>query len=291
MKKGILIVAGHGGSPFDPGAVGNGKKEADLTRSFAKSLYNHYKAYGVDAVLYDQSKDMYKETQAGRGACTNQGYTNVIETHLNAASADAHGTEVLLASGSKPDSIDNGILDALNDSFTNRGFKYRNDLLNMGVYASSPCSYRLIEICFISSKSDMDIYNKTADAIALNIVKKTYAALGGKAPVTVGPAVKFKMYYCKPKTGLPFYIYESSYDAKGQLVRNQFDSDYNKAGKLLSYSADTPIQAFPAEISGYRQFTIVNTTYKYKDLYMKQPIQGEYFSKGDTVMVKYMGDI
>ena len=28
----LLLIAGHGGNPFDPGATGNGVREADLTR-------------------------------------------------------------------------------------------------------------------------------------------------------------------------------------------------------------------------------------------------------------------
>ena len=34
----LLLIAGHGGNPFDPGATGNGVREADLTRDFAESF-------------------------------------------------------------------------------------------------------------------------------------------------------------------------------------------------------------------------------------------------------------
>ena len=217
MKKGILIVAGHGGSPYDPGATGNGKKEAELTRQFASELYNQYKKYGVDVALYDKNYDMYKETQKGHGAYTNQGYTNVVEVHFNAASADAHGTEVLLVSGGKPDSIDNGFLDGLNNHFTNRGFKYRSDLLNMNVYATSACSYRLIEVCFISNKADMDHYNANYKNIALDIVLKTYVDLGGSKPVTDKPKYYFEVAAARDKADVDTYKCDALRDKTGEI--------------------------------------------------------------------------
>ncbi len=35
MEK-FLMIAGHGGAPYDPGATGNGYEEANLTRDLAE---------------------------------------------------------------------------------------------------------------------------------------------------------------------------------------------------------------------------------------------------------------
>lgn len=154
----ILLVAGHGQG--DVGAVGNGFKEADLTREFVNLLVPHLKWNASAQIdVYDTSKDMFRNNPLN-------GYDEVIEFHFNAASPAAHGTEILISKGTKPDSIDDAILGALSKYFTNRGFKYRNDLKNMNHYASKGVAYRLVEICFISNSNDMAIYNNNKDAIA-----------------------------------------------------------------------------------------------------------------------------
>ena len=58
----ILLIAGHGQG--DPGAVGNGYKEAELVREIATSLKSKLSAY-ANVDLFDTSKNMYKYLKAG----------------------------------------------------------------------------------------------------------------------------------------------------------------------------------------------------------------------------------
>ena len=51
----ILLIAGHGGTPYDPGAVGSGYTEAVETRRMANAVAPLLRAYGFDVQLYDQS--------------------------------------------------------------------------------------------------------------------------------------------------------------------------------------------------------------------------------------------
>ena len=64
MKK-LLIIAGHGGNPFDPGATGNGVQEADLTRDFANHLVLTCRKLGMEIDLYDTTKNMVQTYKNG----------------------------------------------------------------------------------------------------------------------------------------------------------------------------------------------------------------------------------
>nr|WP_297175093.1 N-acetylmuramoyl-L-alanine amidase [uncultured Agathobaculum sp.] len=80
----ILLIAGHGGTPYDPGAVGSGYTEAVETRRMANAVAPLLRAYGFDVQLYDQSKDAYKiVTQGGSLPLADVDY--VMEFHLNSA--------------------------------------------------------------------------------------------------------------------------------------------------------------------------------------------------------------
>ena len=80
----ILLIAGHGGTPYDSGAVGSGYTEAVETRRMADALAPLLKARGFEVAMYDQSKDAYKVvTQGGSLPLSGIGY--VMELHLNSA--------------------------------------------------------------------------------------------------------------------------------------------------------------------------------------------------------------
>ena len=51
----ILLIAGHGGTPYDSGAVGCGYTEAVETRRMANAVAPLLRSYGFEVALYDQS--------------------------------------------------------------------------------------------------------------------------------------------------------------------------------------------------------------------------------------------
>ena len=83
MKK-LLIIAGHGGNPFDPGATGNGVQEADLTRDFANHLVLACRNLGMEIDLYDTTKNMVQTYKNG-GTFPFQSYDLCLEIHFNAS--------------------------------------------------------------------------------------------------------------------------------------------------------------------------------------------------------------
>ncbi len=89
----ILLIAGHGGTPYDSGAVGCGYTEAVETRRMANAVAPLLRAYGFEVALYDQSKDAYKVVIQG-GSLPLSGVSYVLEFHLNSAANDLNGNGV-----------------------------------------------------------------------------------------------------------------------------------------------------------------------------------------------------
>ncbi len=173
MKK-IFLDAGHGAG--DPGAVGNGYTEEKLTIQFVDKLEQILKKSSqVEVIKYDNSKNSYKDNAYS----TLPKYDCFCEFHLNAsANTGALGTEVLITSRYEADTTDKEINKALANYFPNRGIKKRDDLQNMNVCASKGYNYRLIELCFISNKNEVDHFVKYMDNIALDVANAILRSFG-----------------------------------------------------------------------------------------------------------------
>lgn len=161
----ILLVAGHGNG--DPGAVGNGYKEADLTREVVNLLSSKIKCD-----VYDTSKNMYSDLTGSAATEKLKKYKVVVEIHFN-ATAGAQGTELLVRNPAQPTNIETAVLKALTDmGFVNRGFKDGNWLGNMNKAINAGVqNYFLVEVCFIDSASDMAIYQEKKNELIENLVK------------------------------------------------------------------------------------------------------------------------
>lgn len=169
----ILLIAGHGDG--DPGAVGNGYKEADLTRDAVTMLQKKLSKV-ASITVFDFNKNMYKYLKSGK-TFPFKNFDYVIEIHLNShPRKDANGCEILVHETEKGVSVEEKILENMKAlGFTNRGVIPRNDLKVMNtVKKVHGVSHTLIEICFISNEADMHRYmsnkDKTIDAIANGII-------------------------------------------------------------------------------------------------------------------------
>ena len=160
----ILLIAGHGGSPYDSGAVGCGYTEAVETRRMATAVAPLLRNYGFEVVMYDQKNDAYKVLKNG-GSLPLSGVGYVIELHLNAAANDPKGNgkttgvEVLVHTGETGITVEQAIcrrIAAL--GFTSRGVKRRGDLLVMNTVHRKGISHALIETCFVDDADDMKLY-------------------------------------------------------------------------------------------------------------------------------------
>lgn len=188
-----LIVLGHGkskASAYDPGANGNGTTEAEWLRgAFLTSLKKYAAQVG--------GIDFYETNMfADRTASTITGYTDVTELHLDAAVSSASGGHVIVKNGFSPDATDEAIRNVVKNNFglvpytqSASGFSYRNDLLNLNVFATRGIGYRLVELCFITNSKNMDYFKVNYDKVARELIEAIAGVLLTAAPtVVVEPA-------------------------------------------------------------------------------------------------------
>lgn len=168
----ILLIAGHGGTPYDPGAPGCGYTEAVETRRMANAVAPLLRAYGFEVALYDQSKDAYKVVTQG-GSLPLSGVSYALEFHLNSAAKDpggngyTTGTEIFVHTNEAGVTVEEAILRRVCAlGFRNRGIKRSSGLAVMRHVHSRGISHALVETCFIDDRDDMTLYAAQFDAIA-----------------------------------------------------------------------------------------------------------------------------
>lgn len=172
----ILLIAGHGGTPYDSGALGCGYTEAVETRRMANAVAPLLRKYGFDVQMFDQSKDAFKVvTQGGSLPLSGVGY--VMEFHLNSAANDPNGngkttgTEIWVHAEEKGVTVEEAILRRVCAlGFRNRGVKSSDSFAVLRHVHKRGISHALIETCFVDDKDDMKLYkakfNDIAKAIA-----------------------------------------------------------------------------------------------------------------------------
>ena len=168
----VLLIAGHGGNPYDPGACGCGYQEAKETRRMVDALAPLLRARGCGVVVFDKAQNAYDVVRYG-GALPLSGIDYVVECHLNAGVGDqggngyTTGTEVLVHASEPATTVEQYILNNICAlGFTNRGVKRRNDLAVMGYVVNHGISHALIETCFIDDADDMALYEQRFDEVA-----------------------------------------------------------------------------------------------------------------------------
>ena len=177
----IFISAGHNpnGIKKDPGAVGNGYKEADLAVEMRNLTAEELKKDTSLKITTDKDDerlaDYLKRIQTGSGSV-------VLEYHFDASeNISATGTTVLI--GNDADRLDKAFAKELVDKtaevlkIKNRGVKTEADshrgklglMREQGIVA-------LLEICFISNKDDVKSFqnNKKQLAKELALIIKKY---------------------------------------------------------------------------------------------------------------------
>ena len=162
----IVLISGHGGNPFDPGATGNGLKEADVTREIVNGVS---RLLGSSCYVYPTNQNLIRAKD----------YSNhfkmgdeIVEVHINsAANLLADGCEVLVHKDVGVDKFTSDLLAAMSQTYKSRGVKYRTDLGNMNYFRSKGIKYRLLEVFFVSNQNDVKIYNASKQQIVLDIAK------------------------------------------------------------------------------------------------------------------------
>lgn len=164
MKK-LFVICGHGAG--DPGACGNGYQEAERVRVLGARI----KALGGDNVMLgDVNRNYYADNGISKLNISKD--YQIIELHMDSASASARGAHVIIYGGFNADAYDKALAKFLSGMFPGRANTIvgRNDLANPKRAASKGYGYRLVECGFISNATDVSIFNANIDKIAKGIL-------------------------------------------------------------------------------------------------------------------------
>lgn len=176
----ILLIAGHGDK--DPGAVGNGYQEADLTREVVSLLKPRLKKY-VNVDVADQNVNWYKRIIQQGTKFDFTRYDYVLEVHFNSstytlpANDKTTGTEIHITTSEKRATVEEKIVKYISGlGFKNRGVKRTNfDLINYIKKQGVSCA--LLEVCFINDADDMKLYQAKKKKLLTPLLKELLTVL------------------------------------------------------------------------------------------------------------------
>ena len=161
----VCLDPGHGGK--DPGAVGHGYKEKDLTLRIAIEAGKILEDYGVE-VVYTRTSDVYVELQDRAKIANTAKVDSFTSIHINSATNNiANGVETFNYTNSqsgKP--LSTSIQDSLVNSKVfqnNRGVKEAN----FAVLRLTNMPACLVELGFITNKDDVDILSSKWKLLAM----------------------------------------------------------------------------------------------------------------------------
>ena len=167
MPYSIMLDAGHGGT--DPGAVYNGRREKDDTLRLVLAIGQILQNRGVD-VEYTRTTDIY-ETPFQKAIEANEaGVDYFVSIHRNSFEQDniVSGVESLVydLSGIKYRMAENINANLETVGFVNLGVKARPNLV---VLKRTKMPAVLVEVGFLNSNTDNQLFDENFDDIALAI--------------------------------------------------------------------------------------------------------------------------
>lgn len=164
------FIAGHGEG--DPGAVGNGHTERELTVKVVEEIckLSGCEHYPFEKNAFKHTGELKKDIPAG---------TDVLEIHFNSfTSSAANGTEIYPNQYCTNSAVWPGLVKYVSEKigWKNRGVKTAN-LAVINALGKYEIPAALLEICFISSAEDMKKFDakKVATAIVNYLGIKTQA--------------------------------------------------------------------------------------------------------------------
>lgn len=161
----LFVIAGHGAG--DCGAVGCGYTEAERVRYLAARLAA---LGGSNVTVADTNRNWYADN--GIMSLNIPKDYQILELHMDSASASANGGHVIIEKGYNPDKYDNALANFISSFFPGRSekIKPRDDLANPWRAAQRGYSYRLLENGFITNRGDLDKFNGKTDELARGIL-------------------------------------------------------------------------------------------------------------------------
>lgn len=162
----LFVICGHGAG--DPGACANGYEEAERVRVLGKKIKE---LGGSNVTLGDVNRDYYADN--GISSLNLSKDYQIIELHMDSATASARGAHIIVWHEFQPDGYDNALASFLCGMFPGRSTKIakRSDLANPARAAVKGYGYRLAECGFISNKEDLEFFNNNIEKIAKGILE------------------------------------------------------------------------------------------------------------------------
>lgn len=165
----VFVDAGHGGS--DPGALGSGLREKDITLSVSLKLEKELKRLGYNVIM-TRTTDVFYELSE-RSARANSSNADIfVSIHANAFNSVAKGVETYSYPGSTQGgalsrSIHNEVIKDRTLYTVNRGVKTDN----FHVLRETKMPAALIELAFIDNSEDAQILRTRQDDFAKAIAR------------------------------------------------------------------------------------------------------------------------
>ena len=171
----IYINPGHD-IDYDPGACGNGLREADVALSVGKLVKYYLEVAGYEVLLHQSDNLYYDSSYTDRqipvvAEANDWGADLFVSIHCNAATPTALGTETLYYPGSSRSArLSQLIQDQIvsNLGTVDRGIKERDSLI---VLKRTDMPAALVELAFISNPNDADILGNRQDDLARAVAR------------------------------------------------------------------------------------------------------------------------
>jgi len=185
----LFIIAGHGAG--DPGATGNGYTEAERVRALAARIGA---LGGSNVTIADTSRNWYADNGISKLSIPKD--YQIIELHMDSASASARGGHVIINGKYKADQYDNALAKMISGIFPGRSqiVVGRTDLANPKRAAAKGYPYRLMERGFITSATDVKIFNSRMDDIARGILQAFGLSVVGTSTKTETAGKLYRVY-------------------------------------------------------------------------------------------------
>lgn len=181
MRK-VFISAGHSskigknqlGKIIDNGACANGFIEGVEAAELRNIIYTELKKLGLTASVDKDDSILADTLRAFKNLTTKDSI--VVDIHFNSSSAAATGTETLVPDN--PTQFEKDLAEAVNSSIVKTlGLKSRGVKTEASSHHGRLVFFRLtgenilLEVCFISNKSDMEAYRKNRFVLGKNIAE------------------------------------------------------------------------------------------------------------------------
>lgn len=188
----LLVMAGHGRNvdgSWDPGAIGCGYQEANLTRELSRLIVQAAKNNGMDCDLAPD-RNHYSFFKNG-GVYDVTAYNYVLEVHFNASTVNYKdgkmiGSMCYIDQSEKGHSVEDAILQGLYDIGSKQAWdgvvvtqrQYPNGLMVQNHIVSQGVSHAVLETCFITDQDDIQWYQTKKQLIATKIVEGIIKGFG-----------------------------------------------------------------------------------------------------------------